>query len=584
MKSLEICDGIFDLTLRNYISAKQRQVVPVTMALTSRVAAVRRLLNRATSMCLSDATFMSEFCVLAQSDPDELLAGSLKCASLAVEQAELIYGLLLRLPWMVQHGSTSVPRSHLLHLLRGMLDQELPIPRQRALLLFMARLTQQIEHPLNDIQDARDGQPLVSRDLLLSVVLVPLLRQDTAQITRAPKGSVVLEAVLQVLSGRSAQPTAQQLSTCLKERPLGTAVLSALLGALLELLELRSQLSVETVDLLLRCSHASVQLLLPRARAATLSASSWLLVAQQQWSALSWRTQLHVWPLVDRMRSIAPRCHSTTRDPTTPAESSAEAEGASGGASARASAGERLAAWLQHTLGLASVVEALVALVIAAATPGLPVRQTLLAMLSEERFKSAVSGDDVVTALAVGLAQGSAAEWQHATTQLLPILLAHNLLPSWPSPTTGKTPLPMPSTEADRRVVRAAYGLLVAMRVQRAAHADQGEAPNVVQQQQLLTFSTGFAKWLSTAALEVAEPLAIAYVLGIALRASAMGPDATAERYLMVRLQVQHRLLELVNSASTPNMTPIGHVDDPDRADLSKDIARVEQLLRSLPQ
>ena len=540
-------------------------------------------------MCLSDATFMSEFCVLAQSDPDELLAGSLKCASLAVEQAELIYGLLLRLPWMVQHGSTSVPRSHLLHLLRGMLDQELPIPRQRALLLFMARLTQQIEHPLNDIQDARDGQPLVSRDLLLSVVLVPLLRQDTAQITRAQKGSVVLEAVLQVLSGRSAQPTAQQLSTCLKERPLGTAVLSALLGALLELLELRSQLSVETVDLLLRCSHASVQLLLPRARAATLSASSWLLVAQQQWSALSWRTQLHVWPLVDRMRSIAPRCHSTTqgpstRDPTTPEESSAEAEGASGGASARASAGERLAAWLQHTLGLASVVEALVALVIAAATPGLPVRQTLLAMLSEERFKSAVSGDDVVTALAVGLAQGSAAEWQHATTQLLPILLAHNLLPSWPSPTTGKTPLPMPSTEADRRVVRAAYGLLVAMRVQRAAHADQGEAPNVVQQQQLLTFSTGFAKWLSTAALEVAEPLAIAYVLGIALRASAMGPDATAERYLMVRLQVQHRLLELVNSASTPNMTPIGHVDDPDRADLSKDIARVEQLLRSLPQ
>jgi len=122
------------------------------------------------------------------------------------------------------------------------------------------------------------------------------------------------------------------------------------------------------------------------------------------------------------------------------------------------------------------------------------------------------------------------------------------------------------------------------MRVQRAAHADQGEAPNVVQQQQLLTFSTGFAKWLSTAALEVAEPLAIAYVLGIALRASAMGPDATAERYLMVRLQVQHRLLELVNSTSTPNMTPIGHVDDPDRADLSKDIARVEQLLRSLPQ
>ena len=575
-------DCIFDLTLRNYISALQRQVVPVTMALTSRVAAVRRLLNRATSMCLSDATFMSEFCVLAQSDPDELLAGSLKCASLAVEQAELIYGLLLRLPWMVQHGSTSVP--HLLHLLRGMLDQELPIPRQRALLLFMARLTQQIEHPLNDIQDARDGQPLVSRDLLLSVVLVPLLRQDTAQITRAQKGSVVLEAVLQVLSGRSAQPTAQQLSTCLKERPLGTAVLSALLGALLELLELRSQLSVETVDLLLRCSHASVQLLLPRARAATLSASSWLLVAQQQWSALSWRTQLHVWPLVDRMRSIAPRCHSTTRDPTTPAESSAEAEGASGGASARASAGERLAAWLQHTLGLASVVEALVALVIAAATPGLPVRQTLLAMLSEERFKSAVSGDDVVTALAVGLAQGSAAEWQHAITQLLPILLAHNLLPSWPSPTTGKTPLPMPSTEADRRVVRAAYGLLVAMRVQRAAHADQGEAPNVVQQQQLLTFSTGFAKWLSTAALEVAEPLAIAYVLGIALRASALGPNATAERFLMVRLQVQHRLLELVNSASTPNMTPIGHVDDPDRADLSKDIARVEQLLRSLPQ
>ena len=78
--------------------------------------------------------------------------------------------------------------------------------------------------------------------------------------------------------------------------------------------------------------------------------------------------------------------------------------------------------------------------------------------------------------------------------------------------------------------------------------------------------------------------MAIAYVLGIALRASAMGPDATAERYLMVRLQVQPRLLELVNSASTPNMTPIGNVDDPDRADLSKDIARVEQLLRSLPQ
>ena len=564
--------------------------------------AARRLLNRAVSTSLCDATFMAEARRLADTDPDALLAAIVSSASLDVEQAELVHGLLRQLPALLAHRDDE---SHpcLLHHLRVALEQTLPSARQRAVVLFMARLTQATE-PSTAADGTRateasseDEPTLVSRDALLAVVLLPLLRWDGSGAPGA-----VLEATLQVLSARSVQLTAQQLPTRAKERPLGTAVLAAVLGALLELLEIRGRFAVETADVLLRCTHATVQLLLPRARAsaaagaaasaepsAAKASASWLSVAHQQWPALSWRTQLYVWPLADRMCTSA-------------GGGGGGGGKASRGPSARASAGARLAQWIRHAARPASAAEALCALVLAAAVPGLPVRQALPALLEQPTTTAAAvtapTPDDVVAALASGLAQGGATEWRYAASQLLPVLATRGLLPevapdvALPPPTAsaGALPVPMPEAEADCRSVRAAHCLLLAMRTQLASHvapgamgatelaaAELGAVMGTAEaQRRALVYATGFAKWLSASAQECTDPLCAAHLLGVALRVSALAPAATAERYFVVRLHMQHRLLELLPAGGVAEMSTCGAAE---LALVETCVARVDRAL-----
>ena len=75
--------------------------------------------------------------------------------------------------------------------------------------------------------------------------------------------------------------------------------------------------------------------------------SSWLVAAQRQWRAHSWRSQLHVWPLTDRMRladQLTYQSHPamSVGPPTDPPTAAGGVGGSRGGA------GQRLAHWLTH--------------------------------------------------------------------------------------------------------------------------------------------------------------------------------------------------------------------------------------------
>ena len=215
---------------------------------------VRRQLNRATAMSVDDHAFVSETRLLAASHPGALIKGCIVCACLDVEQAELIHKLLSHIPELVEHCTVRGKSRPLLHeCLRASLLHDSSPACQDALLLFIARLTEASEQ----------GTRLVSRDALLADSILPALR--IAAPHYGPALQLVLRAALQLLSGRAESLTAQQLPSQAEEAPLYTIGLASLLAALLDLLEQRAQLVMEAQDLLLRCTHTSVQLLLPRA-------------------------------------------------------------------------------------------------------------------------------------------------------------------------------------------------------------------------------------------------------------------------------------------------------------------------------
>ena len=360
------------------------------------MAHVRRHLNRAVATSWNDPLFMAETRRLAELDASSVIGGLVDCASIDTEQADLVHRMLGQMPELVSYceppsAASALPVvPMLLHRLRNLIEVESPLnpSRERAVLLLMARLTQASEREPDGTCDAALVPPasseacdgagggdggggvrvhpsaqLIARDLMLSSVLLPLLQMAAAESAReAGVLHVALQATLQLLSARALQLTAGQLAAPSDEPALGTTALCALLRALLERLERRER---SGEDLLLRATHATVQLLLPRARAAAKERSSWLCVAHEQWSALRWQTQLHVWPLSDRLRVAA-------NEPSM--------SGAAAGA--RQEVGQRFARWLWSASRPASTVAALCHLCTAASVPGIPVRKAMPHVLS----------------------------------------------------------------------------------------------------------------------------------------------------------------------------------------------------------
>ena len=249
--------------------------------------------------------------------------------------------------------------------------------------------------------------PLLRSGAVLVHVLLPHLHASAQPASTA----VALSALQQLLTSSSRLDAAGGSAAALP-----TAALSVTLSALLSLLARREGLGQPDWLLrCLRCAHASVQLLLPRARARP----AWLVAAASQWeAALPWEAQLHAWPILDRLAG----------------SSSTAATGATGGTPAI-----RLVRWLSMHVPRDRLLLALVA---GAAIPSLSTRAAVRQLLGE----SGAHGHSYVTpsaassaptpaspaechahelaSLALGLARTPSADWGLACTQLQP-LLAH---------------------------------------------------------------------------------------------------------------------------------------------------------------
>ncbi len=407
-------------------------------------AAARSLLNRAVATSLSDDTFLDEARRLTQVQPLALLGTCLLSASLDVGQAGFVYQLFRRVPELARHTEAGERHPRLLRELRRLLAQPLPATRQRALLLFMALLTQRVSGAGLGGEDGESsggdgnigrggggaecddgGKPLISGTSILAAVITPLLRLEHATAragvggATAADGAVlgtVLQAALQVLSGRPNSLTEANLSTSADPPLLGTSALACLLVGLLELLDSRRLIMGETSKLLLRACQACVQILLPRARGGERQSRSQLGVAHRQWRALGWETQVHAWPIADRLRPSVP-------DTASPRGSGGVVSGG------MASAGGRLLRWLRLAACPSSEAAELRCLVVAAAVPALPVRSALgVLVASTSSAGRPIELASVVAALSAGLPQGTVMEWQHAAKQVLPALVSHGVL------------------------------------------------------------------------------------------------------------------------------------------------------------
>lgn len=488
--------------------------------------AARRLLNRAVASSSLDPRFLDDFAQLVASEPHALVRSCVECAGIDAEQAELVFQLLVHSPTLSTIDDAAEQRPLLLCRLRDQIDRAalLPSAQQEALLLFAARLTGTSE---------ATNAPLIERDVLLAACVLPLLQRDGS-----PQLGLGLRAALQLLSGRAELLTAQQLPSTVVERPLSTDSLVSLLSALLKQLERRAQLPAESMDLLLRCTHSCVQLLLPRVDASSASTSS-LLSASRAWVAMTWRTQLHAWPLIDRLQSLS-------------SQSSPSTDGRADGARhARASAGERLVSWLRTEAKPSSGVQALSYLVVAAGAPSIPLRQALPLVLRDVRVTDQAS---VVAALACGLSQGSPTEWQHAVFKLMPALHASGCMsmPATPAALLDVAPAqrssaaedtttpPMPAAANEQHTVRSAHCLLQAMLAMHGAMGARG-----VTEPRGVIFASGYAKWLAAALKATRDPLTAAHLLGVTLRATAICPAATSERFFVVRFAALRRVVEL---------------------------------------
>ena len=528
------------------------------------VMAVRSHLNRAIATSVSDAVFLAETRRLAASSPDELIHGCIACAVLDVEQADLIHSLLCEVPDLVSHcANMKTAETLLISCLRSeFAEEKLSSARDDALLLFTARLTMQ----------GASAPPLVSRDLVLDSVVTPLLESENHPRFTV-KLPLLLRSALQLLSGRPELITAQQLPNAhesTEQVPMGTPSLATFLTALLQLLERRAALpAAATTELLLRATHATVQLLLPRISHGSSSSSqsseasdaaprlvtspeASLSTCCRAWMQHSWQTQLHVWPLLDRIGSSGPR----PKDGADPAL---------GTPATRGNAGERLVHWLFEVAKPSIATQELCCLVIAAGVPGVPARQALSYLISRPGAgragaapSSQVYQSGLHAALAVGLSCGSAREWQHAVSKLMPALNSCSLLPDPITPTelnhsphTEPSSAPMPSAAPERMLVRSAHCLLLAMR---SLHIIEGSrrvsSDPKASSRRLTIFAGGYAKWLASAVQSVKEPLSAAHLVGISLRASSLAPQCTgAERYFVVELAAQRRLVELSSTS-----------------------------------
>jgi hypothetical protein len=502
-------------------------------------AAVRRHLNRAISTSVSDEAFLDETKRLTATAPSDLLRGCMQCATLDVEQATLIHRLLLEVPDLVNTpAKLNSTESLLMECLRSEFSRKLPSSAcEDALLLLAALLT---------MQDA-NVRPLVCRNEMLDATFVPTLKRDDLSVAPAVI-RVLLRGILQLLSGRPELLTVQQLPSTSPsvEVQLRTTSLTTLLTVLLQQLERRAQHTPEVTELLLRATHGSVQLLLPRVADETdaLGDSAW----RAAWRELSWRTQLHAWPLFDRL-SVA-NLHGAP-----PAEDRARP----------GSPGERLMRWIREQAMPSTAVEELCCLVAAASVPGVPVRQALPLVLDrmrqpsaetpalqpESRLSPAAVHHSVYVALGVGLSQCGAREWQHAVSKLTPAMATSGLLldPVTPGDLVhcaandeeSHSPItPMPSAEPERIAVRSAHCLLLSMRSLHIASQGLpgGERP-------LRAFAQGFAKWLTSALKAATEALSVAHFLGVALRSLTVVPHSSVEPYFMLVLAAQRRLQDL---------------------------------------
>ncbi|KAL1529565.1 hypothetical protein AB1Y20_000509 [Prymnesium parvum] len=476
---------------------------------------LRRLLNRAVRTSCEDEGFVAEARRLAAEAPLDALLLCVGNASVDEAQAELLCSLLRLLPEVVAFCATTQGEEALCTCLKDILATPLSLARQRAVLLLLARLSH--SSPAAPLASTPDPSPLLARAALLDHVLLPMLRHADVR-SCAARGGLPLQAILQLLSARALLPTAEQLPSRRREPPLSAASLGALLSALLALLRLRTQLPHESVKLLLRCAHAAVQLLVPRAAAAAREADSPLAAEERGWRALEWRLQLHTWAVADRM---APRA----------------------AAAAPLAVGARFYGWLRAVAPAETARERMASLLLAAAVPALPARQALQLCLAEE---PPPSPRDVIAALAVCLPQGVVLEWQHAVSQVLPVLQRHAMLP-------GSLHVPLPHGEAERSTALRAQCLLRALILHReltraeGGGLERGESAEDTAEanaRQRACFSAGLATWVHHSAHAATEPLATAHLLGVVLRAAKEVPQDFHDRYAVLCLGLVNQLEE----------------------------------------
>ena len=582
-------------------------------------ADARRLLNRAVASSPHDTVFMAEARRLAAAHPGPLLERLLTAASLDVPQTELMHKLLCRLPTLAQataepgahqcdQQASAEDEPRLLGWLRETLGlASLPPTRQRALLLLLAKLVQPATDPVaskpGDCSAPRTAEaadaagspladatgradepamahaaaatapaagagagagaslpPLVTRCAMLTHVLLPLMRGWATDDSAPPEASpqLLLQATLQLLSGQALQPGGQQLGggPPPSAKALGDAQLVGLFTSLLGLLPHRRSLESASVPLLLRCTHAAVQLLLPRVvgaardeAASEQPAPGWFGQATRQWRELPWPVQLQAWPLLDRLECAA----------AAPAQKSARGTGA-----------ERLLLWLRTHARPTGRAAELLCVVVAASVPGVPAKQAMALLLPPLPPPDAAAPSpppppppppelsaDVAAALARGLPRGTPMEFQLAASALLPALASRGCLPQCGG---GLAPASgggggASSAEADRELlaVRCADALLCTMlvhqRAVRAADMDSGGGEAAREQ---LCFALGLAKWLGSTTQAAARPLALLQLLGLSLRAALESPPAARDRTLLVSMQLHHRLIASPHNDTAP--------------------------------
>ena len=570
------------------------------MPMTADVAAVRRHLNRAIATSLTDAEYLVETTRLATSNPAAFLRSCFESALVDAEQAKVVCGLLAHVPSASAYCEPGSCRPVLLDLLHDTYGRANTQGVHDALLLLVDRLTTPMASP-----DGGMLKPLIERNLLVEAVLLPLLKA----CNDATSHKIILRTTYQTLSCTA--PVAAHQSA---EQPAFVVALPALLSLVDALLPLLDQqrmgaqrrgsnvgtalshppIGSEITHLILRCVHACVQLLLPRIA----TAADTIMSQRREWCrVLSWRSQLLAWSLFDRIRDSSAARGSANSQTTRDVASCGDRQDDSGGAG---NAGDRLMRWIRASAQPPSAPLQMHCLVLAATVPSLPFRQALPQVVASLDHKLAAAA---VAALASGLASGCAIEWQHAVSKIMtPLTQALAALRDPEDGLPRRSTLPALAMQltaaADRIIVGSAHILLLAMLTQAGAHAamcqlpanSAGETGQIcassrhapvsmasesgsdhssratvalrLNDRQLYTervlFAVEFSKWLTSALHSCNNSLVAAHLLGVTVRAAAECPCEVGERYVVVRLAAQQRLLTLRGADSNADLVDEG--------------------------